>query len=120
MQWLRANSAGGATRFGRWWGNAANEFRRTKERSSEEIDAVGSLRNKVVVVAEAKWTTAPLSPTIIDDLETYKIPALRQDLNVTARPHIVLFSKSGYTAALQALAARETHITLVDVAQALE
>ena len=120
MQWLRANSAGGATKFGHWWGNAANEFRRTKDRSSEEIDAVGSLRNTVTVVAEAKWTTAPLSPTIIDDLETYKIPALRQELKVAARPHIVLFSKSGYTAALQALAARETHITLVDVAQALE
>ena len=120
MQWLRANSANGATKFGNWWGNAANEFRRTKERSSEEIDAVGSLRNKVIVVAEAKWTTAQLSPAIIDDLETYKIPALRQDLKVAVRPDVVLFSKSGYTPALQALADRERHITLVDVAQAFE
>ncbi len=84
-----------------------------------EVLCIGE-RNKVAVVAEAKWTTAPLSPTIIDDLETYKIPALRQELKVAARPHIVLFSKSGYTAALQALADREAHITLVDVAQALE
>jgi hypothetical protein len=45
---------------------------------------------------------------------------LRQELKVAARPRIVLFSKSGYTAALQARAARETHITLVDVAEALE
>ncbi len=86
LQWLRTNSAGGVTKFGNWWGNAADAFRRTKERPSEEIDAVGSLRNKVVVVAEAKWTTAPMSPTIIDDLETYKIPALREDLKVAVRP----------------------------------
>ena len=120
LRWLRATEAGGATKFASWWGNAANEFRRTKQRSSEEIDAVGSLRNRVVVVAEAKWTTAPLGPSIVDDLETYKIPALRQDVRVAARPSIVLFSRSGYTPALQALAERETYITLVDIAQALE
>jgi uncharacterized protein len=118
-QWLRTNSTSGATKFGTWWGNAADEFRRTKERSSEEIDAVGSLRNKVVVVAEAKWTAAPLGTAIVDDLENYKIPALRQNLKVAARPDIVLFSKSGYTPALHALAVRDSHITLVDVAQAL-
>ena len=120
LQWLRANASGGATRFGNWWGNAANEFRRTKERSTEEIDAVGSQRNKVVVVAEAKWTSARLGPGIVDDIETYKIPALRQEHAVVARPLIVLFSKSGYTPALHALADREAHITLVDVAQAFE
>ncbi len=120
LQWLRAHSAGGATRFGNWWGNAADEFRRTKQRSSEEIDAVGSRRSKVVVVAEAKWTSARLGPAIVDDLEKYKIPALRQDHSVVARPEIVLFSKSGYTPALHALADREAHITLVDVAGALE
>ena len=119
LQWLRSTSASGATRFGNWWGNAANEFRRTKERSTEEVDAVGSLRNRVVVVAEAKWTTAQLGPAIIDDIEKYKIPALRQHVKVAERPDVVLFSKSGYTPALHALAERETHITLVDVPQAL-
>ena len=98
-QWLRTTSASGATKFGSWWGNAANEFRKTKERSSEEVDAVGSRRNTVVVVAEATWTTAQLGPSIIDDLEKYKIPALRQEVNVSARPDVVLFSKSGYTPA---------------------
>ena len=120
MQWLRTTSASGATRFGNWWGNAANEFRKTKERSSEEIDTVGSLRNTVVVVAEAKWTTAPLGPGIIGDLEKYKIPALRQVVKVAARPDVVLFSKAGYTPALHELAEREGNITLVDVAQALQ
>ncbi len=119
LHWLRANSAAGATRFGNWWGNAANEFRRSKERSTEEIDAVGSRRNKVVLVAEAKWTATQLGPAIIVDLERYEIPALRHTLTVVERPEIVLFSKSGYTPALQGLADRQPHITLVDVAQAL-
>lgn len=119
LQWLRANSAGGATRFGNWWGNAANEFRKTKERSSEEIDAVGALKNRVVIVSEAKWTTAQLGTSIVEDLEKYKIPALRQDLKVVERPAIVLFSKSGYTPELTQFAANANHITLVDVPQAL-
>jgi aminoglycoside 3-N-acetyltransferase I len=91
LQWLRTTSASGATKFGNWWGNAANEFRRTKERSSEEIDAVGSLRNTVVVVAEARWRAARLGSEIIGDLEQYKIPALRQHVKVAARPDVVLF-----------------------------
>ena len=80
LQWLRMDSVAGAAKFGNWWGNAVDEFRRTKQRSSEEIDAVGSLRIDVAVVAvvaEAKWTTTPLTTAIVDDLDTYKIPALR-------------------------------------------
>lgn len=119
LWWLRSTSAGGATKFGNWWGNAANEFRRTKERSTEEIDAVGMARKRVVVVAEAKWTKKQLGPSIIEDIEKYKIPALRQDQKVTDRPEIVLFSKSGYTPALHALADQQAHITLVDVNDAL-
>lgn len=119
LYWLRSTSAGGATKFGNWWGNAADQFRRTKERSSEEIDAVGSLRNQVVVVAEAKWTTAPLGPAIVDDIERYKLAALRQTMKVAKRPQIILFSKAGYTPALHARAATEPHLTLVDVAAAL-
>lgn len=120
LQWLRSNSHDGATKFGTWWGNAINEFRQSKERSSEEIDGVGSRRNTVTVVAEAKWTTKELTPAIIDDLEKYKIPALRQSgLKVAARPSIVLFSKAGYSQSLRAFASATAHIELVDVAQAL-
>jgi len=102
-----------------WWGNAANEFRSTKQRTSEEIDAVGSQRNQGITVAEAKWTTKQLGPAIVDDIERYKIPALRQQLEVAERPHIYLFAKSGYTPALHSLADAADHITLVDVAAAL-
>jgi len=116
LQWLRANRSSEATRFGPWWGNAANEFRRTKERSAEEIDGVGSLRNRVTVVSEAKWTNRQLSPAIIEDLDRFKIPALRQSgLKVADEPRIVLFSKSGYSDALHDLARRDARIDLIDV-----
>ena len=116
LGWLRAQVMGGATRFGRWWGNALNDLRRTGERTTEEIDAVGSARNRVVVVAEAKWTNRPLDAVIVTDIERYKIPALRQSgLKVADRPLIVLFSRSGYSTRLHELARDAEHITLVDV-----
>jgi uncharacterized protein len=121
LEWLRSKSFGGATKFGNWWGNATDELRRVKERSSEEIDAVGSHRNTVTVVAEAKWTTTELTPAIVHDLEKYKIPALRQTgIKVAARPAIVLFSRAGYSSSLRDLARREARLELVDVAEALD
>jgi hypothetical protein len=119
LHWMRSTGTAGATRVGRWWGNAADEFRRTKERSSEEIDAVGTLRNRVVVVGEAKWTSTPVGVSVVDDIERFKIPALRKEMRVVPRPHVVLFSKAGYTPALIDRARSEPHITLVDVAAEL-
>ena len=90
-----------AARWGNWWGNAANEFRRTKQRSTEEIGAVGSQRGRVTAVPEAKWTNTPLTAAIIADLTNYKIPALCQSgLKVVARPRIVLPSNTGYAKSL--------------------
>ena len=120
LEWLRAHRADVATRWGNWWGNAANEFRRTKQRSTEEIDAVGSQRGRVTVVAEAKWTNAPLTPAIVNHLDTYKIPALRQNgLKVVARPRIMLLSKAGYAKSLVDLAATDDRIELIDIPTAL-
>lgn len=120
LEWLRANRADVATRYGTWWGNAANEFRRAKLRSSEEIDAVGTQRGRVTVVAEAKWTNRALTAAIVSELDTYKIPALRQSgLKVASRPRIVLFSKSGYADSLKALADADDRIELVDIRAAL-
>jgi hypothetical protein len=100
------NRAEVATKWGNGWGNSTNEFRQRKERSTEEIDAVGSQRGRATVVAEAKWTNRPLTPAIINDLDTYKIPALRQSgLNIVAEPRIVLASKAGYSDSLVKLAA---------------
>ena len=121
LEWLRSNRADVATRWGNWWGNAANEFRRAKQRSTEEIDAVGSQRGRITVVAEAKWTNTALTAAIVGDLDTYKIPALRQSgLKVVAQPRIVLLSKAGYTKSLIELAAGDNRIELVDIPAALD
>jgi hypothetical protein len=120
MSWLRKNYGGAALNFGRWWGNAANAHRRTGERSSEEIDAVGSRRKRITIVGEAKWTSKVLTPAIVADLRTYKIPALAEsDFNVADNPTIVLFSKSGYSNDLVEMAAFDPTIELVDVVSAL-
>ena len=41
-----------------------------------KIDAVGILRRKVVVVAEAKWTIGAMSAVVLTDIRDYKVPAL--------------------------------------------
>ena len=97
-----------------------HEFRRRGERSTEEIDAVGARGADIVMVAEAKWTTKPMGLSVVDDLERFKIPALRQAVRVVERPHIVLFSKSGYSAPLHSRAVADAHLTLVGVAEALD
>jgi len=115
-QWLRAERGTMATTVDAWWGNAANRFRRDQERSSEEIDAVGTLRGKVTLLAECKWTAKPLGSGIVRDLDTYKIPALRDAGFKIADDHaIVLFSKSGYTNSLRELAGHDQRIELIDV-----
>jgi uncharacterized protein len=120
LDWLRSHRPEHAARWGSWWGNATNELRRTKQRTTEEIDAVGSQRNRVTVVAEAKWTRSPLTAAIVNDLDRYKIPALRQSgLKVVAQPRIVLLSKGGYAPSLVDLAKDDARIELVDVDAAL-
>jgi AAA+ ATPase superfamily predicted ATPase len=114
--WLRANHGQLATTIGTWWGNAANQFRRTKERTAEEIDAVGTLRGRVTLVAECKWTSKELGPPVLTALDTYKIPALRQaSLRLADELKIVLFARSGYAPSLRELGARDGRIELVDV-----
>ena len=72
------------------------------------------------MVAEAKWTNRPLTPVIINDLDTYKISALRQSgLKVITEPRIILASKAGYSDSLIKLAAASDRIELVDVAAEL-
>lgn len=119
-QRLRGTHGTTATVVNSWWGNAANRFRRAKERSSEEIDAVGMLRNKVTLVGECKWTNKPLGHGVLADVEEYKIPALRDAGFKIADPlRIVLFAKSGYSRSLRELASADPRIELVDVPAAL-
>lgn len=104
----------GFSRVGAWWGNALDELRRTGERQSEEVDVVGLQRSTAKVVGECKWTSGPVTAKVLDDLETYKIPALRQaGVKVAARPQIVLFSRSGFKPNIVEIAGERDDLRLV-------
>jgi uncharacterized protein len=113
---VRVTMGATATRVGRWWGNALNSLRRSGERSTEEIDVVGTARKRVTLVGEAKWTTKPLGEKILRDLSDYKIPALEQDgFKLAGDVTIVLLSRSGYSAGLRTRAESDERLVLIDV-----
>lgn len=96
-------TTGQATRVGSWWGKALNEHRRSGARQTEELDVVGLRRSSVAIVGQCKWTAGELGPKVLEDLETFKIPAMRQaGVRFTSGgPTIVLFGKSGFKRALR-------------------
>ena len=119
QSWLRREYTGRVLGVGSWWGNSLNQLRRAKERSTEEIDAVGIMRRKVVVVAEAKWTNGAMSADVLTDVRDYKVPALGQaGFDVTGY-ETVLASRSGFTQSLVDLAAADNTVRLVDAATIL-
>lgn len=78
------------------------------------------LRNRVTAVVECKWTNKQLTPSIVTDLDTYKIPALSDSgLKVAKNPRMILMCRSGYSDSLVELAATDERIELVDVPAAL-
>jgi AAA+ ATPase superfamily predicted ATPase len=116
-EWTRKELGAQVSRVGSWWGNALNELRRDGRRQSEEIDVVGLRRGVVAVVGECKWTGRRLGARVLGDLETYKLPAMRQAKVRLASdgPLIVLFSKSGFERDLIELAAGREDIRLVEL-----
>lgn len=116
LSWLRIHHGATAVQWGRWWGNAANAHRRAGTRSTEEIDAVGLLRNRVTAVAECRWTNRPMTPAIVHDIDRYKLPALADSgLRIAKDPQVILLCRSGYSDGLVELAATDPRIHLVDV-----
>lgn len=108
-----------AIRVGSWWGNSLNALRRQGERSTEEIDVVATAGNGVVnVVGECKWSRRLMKPEVLDDLERYKLPAMRQaGVRLSAGgPAIYLFSRSGFSKDLRVRAEERPDISLVDLA----
>jgi hypothetical protein len=87
-------------------------------RQTAEIDLVGLRRCVVTIVGECKWTSGRLGADVLGDLETYKIPAMRQAKVRFAKggPQIVLISKSGFKAGLVSLARQRDDLQLVDAA----
>lgn len=77
---------------------------------------VGLRRGTATLVGEARWTTAQMPASIVRDLDTFKVPALKQaGFKIASELRIVLWSKSGYSSSLVELARQDQRITLVDV-----
>lgn len=104
--WVRSRRGDSVSRVGAWWGASAPSVK-SRERSREEIDIVGMARGKVAIVGECKWTNRPVGVSLLADLENFKIPALRHDgLRFVSDPEILIFSRSGFTERLRAVAER--------------
>jgi hypothetical protein len=70
------------------------------------------------IAGECKWTAGQMSKQVLDDLRTYKIPAVAQEKNLkvpAAGPEILLFARSGFEKGLRDEAAADERITLVDL-----
>jgi AAA+ ATPase superfamily predicted ATPase len=115
-EWTRNTFGATASRVDAWWGPALNEFRRTKERSTEEIDIVGMSRGKVTVIGEVKWRNRAIDANILADIGRYKIPAMRQaGLRISRDYKTLIFAKGGYTNSIaQASAESNGRILLLD------
>lgn len=119
-RWTRSTHGAQATKVGAWWGHAAPATKKSHGRTSEEIDIVGLKRNRATVVGEAKWQNKPLGATILNDLDDFKIPAIRAaGFKLADNVKILLFAKAGYSHTLQRVADNDPRIELVDVAAAL-
>jgi AAA+ ATPase superfamily predicted ATPase len=88
-----------------WWGNALNRLRAAGNRTSEEIDLVGSHGRAATVIGEVKWTNVPMSKSVLLDLRTFKIPALQQAGIDVGSAEIILISKAGFSRDLETEAA---------------
>lgn len=118
-EWTRSRYGRLAQRVGGWWGNARNELRRTGERTTEEIDIVGLAGDRVTLIGECRWRTRAMDADVLRDIEQYKLPALRQaGLRVDERSvQVLLFSRSGFSRALDRAAADEERIMLVPLVE---
>jgi hypothetical protein len=105
-----------APTVGSWWGAALTRHRRAKERFTEQIDVVAAQRRNLRIVGECKWTADQMPRSVLDDLRTFKIPAIAEERNLkvpAAGPAILLFCRSGFEQALREEAAADEKITLV-------
>jgi hypothetical protein len=94
------------TAVGRWWGQVpTGDGRRTEER---EIDVVGvDGDRRPLVLGMCRWTSRP-----VDFPELHLLDRLAPHIGPLGA-HRYLFSRSGFTPALTALAAHDPALTLV-------
>jgi uncharacterized protein len=118
--WIRHAYAQEVSVVGAWWGPALHGLRMSRQRFTEEIDAIGVRGTKVMLAAEAKWTNKPMSADVLTSLDEYKLPAVRQAGLRLADPfRILLVSKAGFTPTLHDLTSKRDDVTLLSAEQIL-
>ncbi|NLN46571.1 MAG: ATP-binding protein [Clostridiaceae bacterium] len=87
--------------YGRWWGN------NPRKKREEEIDVV-AVHPEEILIGECKWRNEPV------DVEVFELLRERGELIRHGRGiRYALFSRSGFTAGMRTLAARD-HVLLVE------
>jgi hypothetical protein len=95
-----------------------NKHRRAKERFTEEIDVVAAQRRNLKILGECKWTAGKMPKSVLDDLRSYKVPAIAEEKNLKVRadgPEILLFGRSGFDQSLIDAASSDPKLKLVDL-----
>lgn len=94
-------------RVGGWW------------RGSHEVDVVAVADDGPLLVGECKWTTRPISTDVLRALEA-KLPAVQADLKRPAtKVDLALFSRSGFSPELLAVARAREDVLLYTVDEIL-
>jgi hypothetical protein len=78
---------------------------------------VAAQRRNLKIVGECKWTAGKMPKSVLDDLLTYKIPAIAEEKNLELPdgPAILLFCRSGFEQTLIDAAASDRKLELVDL-----
>lgn len=116
IRYARVRFGREAPEVGSWWGHALDSERRAGRRRTEEIDIVGAHRSRLRLLGECKWTARPLGRGVLDDLLTFKLPALLQGGRLTPTkegPRILLFGRAGFEPALIAAARDLPRVELI-------
>ncbi len=117
-EWTRRRYADRAQRVGPWWGRALDQLRARGVRSTEEIDVVGVADRRVTVIGECRWRARAMDVDVLRDLESFKLPALRQGgVGVARDVEVLLFSRAGFSARLREEARRRGNVRLVELAE---
>jgi uncharacterized protein len=109
-----------APNVGGWWGEAAPRFK--PDRREEEIDIVGLKHKRAEIAGECKWTKGKMPRAVLDELETYKIPALLRDKAIKPPkkgPRMLFFSRTGFSAGLEEAARANEYVELITVEELL-
>ena len=97
------------TQLGRWWGTDSHTHQQV------EIDLAGTGGTQYLF-AECKWRNEPMPMSVLETLK-HRADIYRRQRGET---WWYLFSKSGFTAALQKAAAVDEHVVLCDLVEIMQ